>query len=348
MSIPAYQLQSLAGDNYAKKRVIKKQHKQYETEEPRTQVSGKINDDIKSVFDGILRNLQMQLTAISVAEATVDIGINNPDAEMEEEFEDLRPRDDTYTIQGVIGGLARLVGLAFELKFLFAKLAEIKKGVLPSIDFPRIQTAFDKVDSAYGNYGESGFLLALSEVVEDREGKGLPVPQTDKLMDMYELRMEECRDALLALEGNVYNQNLTSISLPNKPDEVMPVAEYKFLMDLKREGFLDDDFEILSGMRSELFRRIGREDDDSTIGTYESSSGSDVDSGSGSDSDDDDSSGQSYYAPSSVFSSAQNSRQSGHHSHASRGSQGMGLAGGVRYTIPQHQKLHGGFPLRYY
>lgn len=345
MSIPAYQLQSLAGDNYAKKRVKVKLHKQYETEEQRTQASGKIDDNVKTIFDSILRNLQMQLTTISVAEATVSMN-----------DEDFEPEEETmqYTTQGIIGGFAKLVGLAFELKFLFTKLGELKKGVLPSLDYPRIRTMLDKVDEAYGNYGDNGFLLALSEVVEMRERAGLAVPQTDRLLDMYEQKMDDCREMLLALEGNVYSQKLKGVFLESdvNKENFIPVEDYKFFLKLKDEGYLDEDFEIASAhSRASFFRRLGQEDPDlSTIGSYESGSESD-ETEETEESDSDDESGSSYYAPTgSVFSSAQGSRQSGHHSHSSRGSNvsGMGLSGGVVYTIPQHQKLHGAYPLRYY
>jgi hypothetical protein len=176
----------------------------------------------------------------------------------------------------------------------------------------------------------------------------------DKLMNMYEKKMEECEEILARLEGNVYNQNLTGVLLAKdrgRPDSVeMTKADYQLLVDLAEEGFLHpDDFSIATGMRSALFRRLGERDpdDNSTIGTYQSSSDEESEEESS-----DDSSGSSYYAPSSrsgsVFSSAQNSRQSGHHSHSSRGSDGSGLVGGRVYKIPQQQRIHGGLPLRYY
>ena len=383
MSIPDYQLQSLAGDNYAKKRVKAKQHKQYETEERRTQVSGKINDDIKTISTGIIENLQLQLTTINVAEATASIidtteynqkegesvegsyeegegeSIEGSDEERDSdddtfttddvtEYETVKnnPYSTNLTTQGIIGGFSKLVGLSYQLVFLFTKLGEIKKGSSPAIDYPRISTALNTVDKAYGNYGVSGFLLRLSEVVEERERAGLKVPETDRLMDMYELKMEECRDMLLALEGNVYNQKLEGVFLSDDVDKKFFIDRkmYEMLLSLKKDGFLrGDDFSIATGAKSEVFRRLGldKPDDDSTLGSYSS--------GSGSDSDDD---------SASMFSqgsqqSGHASQQSGHHSHSSHGTQasavsGNGLYGGVLYTIPQHQKIHGRFPLRYY
>ena len=360
--IPAYQLNSLAGDIIAKKRVVAKQHKQYETEEQRTLASGKIDDNVKSVFELILKNLQMQLTTLSVAEATVG---------MDERYNDQgdleAPEDMQYTTQGVIGGFAKLVGFSFELKFLFTKLQELKKGVLPSLDYPRISVAFAKVREAYGVFedeedGGYGFLLVLRNVIQARNQAGLQVPQVDKLMNMYEKKMEECEEILARLQGNVYQQSLTGVLLERDkkadPNAVeMTKAEYQHLVDLAEEGFLhDDDFSIATNMRSAFFRRIGQRDpdDDSTLASYESSSGSEDEESSS----DDDSSGTSYTAPRSVFSSAQSSRQSGHHSHGHlHGSQqgsvgsnvsGNGLSGGRVYKIPQQQRIHGGLPLRYY
>jgi hypothetical protein len=371
MSIPNYQLQSLAGDNYAKRRVIKKQHKQYETEEQRAQASGKMSDDIKSVFDGIIRNLQLQLTTIKVSEAIVGIEQDQEEA-FDEEGQLLQPQGLQYTTQGVIGGFAKLVGLAFELKILFAKLMELKKGVLPSLDYPRISSLMDQVYNAFGVFEdpddtENGFLGVLRKVVLERQRIGLPVPQIDGLISMYEKKMQECSEMLLRIEGNTYNQNLRGVFLPKdaiKQKNFIPVDKYIEILDeLVNRGFLrEEDYSVITGRQSaldELFQAVPDEDDNSTIATYETGS---YISSSDEESSDDDSSGTSYQAPSSrssrsnnsVFSSAQNSRQSGHHSHGSRGSnqsvnsQGMGLSGGVRYMIPQHQKLHGQYPLRYY
>ena len=56
MSIPSYQFPSLEGENVAKRRVMAKAKKGFETEEQRAVKSGQVDDSIKNVYQMILAN----------------------------------------------------------------------------------------------------------------------------------------------------------------------------------------------------------------------------------------------------------------------------------------------------
>jgi hypothetical protein len=291
MSIPSYQFASLEGENIAKRRVMTKAKKGFETEEQRAVKSGKIGDGIKNIYQLIIANLELQLTTITVAEAFVSTMAYEP---VENDEDGIEAERELHSY--LIASLGKLVNLASTLYNLIGRLGdEIVKGgnvANPSVDIGKIFTLMDEVDKAYGEYGKTGLNNAFAVMVDVLSERGQPVPQLDGLLEIWEVANLESRTRLEKLQRNEYGVELQSIKIPIRegrdvnPERQANIAsgnerrnfskiEYELLLDLKKKGFLrDDDFtSVYSG-------------DDRSFATGSSYSSDDTGSEEG-DSDDD-------------------------------------------------------------
>ena len=350
MSIPSYQFPSLEGENIAKRRVMKKAKKGFETEEQRAVKSGQVDDNIKSVYQMILANLEMQLTTISVTEAFVKTMAYDPYSDED----DADPEQELHSY--LIGSLGKLVNLSTTLNMLVGRLKDqiIKSGRsnVPSVEISKIFTLMGEVDDAYGEFGRTGLSKSFSVMIDALNDRGQSVPQIDGLLEIWEVSNFDARDKLEKLQKNEYGVDLERIKIPIRkgrtvnPDRMADIAsgaerrewskeEYKLLLELKKNGYLtEDDFTSVYGG-----------DGDRSIVTF-SEGESESDEG---DSDDD------------TMSRSERSRSSAS-SRASSGLQGLfrgdmagyGLSGGAVYSLPLQPKrvlnMSSGYayPLRYY
>ena len=355
MSIPSYQFPSLEGENIAKRRVMAKAKKGFETEEQRAVKSGQVDDNIKSVYQMILANLELQLSTISVTEAFVKTMSYEPYAEVD--YDERSMENDEKELQSyLIGSLGKLVNLSTTLNTLVGRLKDqiIKSGRsnVPSVEISKIFTLMGEVDDAYGEFGKTGLSKSFSVMIDALNERGELVPQIDGLLEIWEVSNFDARDKLEKLQKNEYGVDLERIKIPIRkgrtvnPDRSANIAsgaerrewskeEYKLLLELKKNGYLkDDDFtSVYSGA--------------SYQSEYSSDEGeSESDEG---DSDDDTMS----RSASSRASSAYVLRRRRHFDDSSSSS-GSGLSGGAVYSLPLQPKrvlnMSSGFayPLRYY
>jgi hypothetical protein len=358
MSIPSYQFASLEGDNIAKRRVMVKAKKGFETEEQRAVKSGKIDDNIKNVYRSIISNLELQLTTITVAEAFIST------MAYEQAEDDVEAERELHSY--LIGSLGKLVSLASTLYNLISRLGDeiVKSGnpANPSVDIGKIFSLMDDVDNAYGEYGKSGLNKSFAVMVDVLSERGQPVPQLDGLLEIFEVANFESRTRLEKIQRNEYGVELQSIKIPiregrtvnqGRRDDIatgaeqrnFSKAEYQLLVDLKKRGLLrDDDFtSVYSGEDDRSFASSSRSGSSGTSYYAEDSS----DEG---DSDDDTMSrSASSRASSGRVFRPERMRRNYFDSGSSSSSSGSGL-----YTIP-HQPRMGhnmasgyAVPLRYY
>ena len=380
MSIPSYQFASLQMENDAKKRVMKRAKKGFETEEQRATQSGRIASSIKNVYNTITANLEMQRTTITVAEAFIQsiaysaVVYHGPapfraeeDASMstgETDVSDIAKENSLGSY--IFASLGKLVNLASQLVGLVNKLGDeviaTGKPATPSIGVSKIISTMDEIDRLYGNWGVSGLARSISVMAVALQNSGNYPPQLDGLLHLWEENNMEARDILERIQKNQYTAILKSVRIPSKSTN--PVrrgdiargeerrdftkSEYELMLELRRKGFLtgDDFTSVYSG-----------EGDDATISTYGTFSS--ATSSSGGDSDDEfsgsDDSGPSYYAEMSLGDQTEyfaNLPQAetvymprGYFDRddstvSSRGSSGSGL-----YTLPFGRS---GVPMRYY
>jgi hypothetical protein len=300
MSIPSYQFASLQMENDAKKRVMKRAKKGFETEEQRAFKSGRIESSIKNVYNTITANLEMQRTTIVVAEsfihsitysAVVDHGpalrYEDEASVGEGEMADIAKENSLGSY--IIASLGKLVSLSSQLVLLVNKLRDeviaTGKPATPSIGVSKIISIMDEIDSLYGDWGKSGLAKSISVMAIALQDSGNYLPQLDGLLDIWEGNNKLARDTLEKIQKNQYTATLESINIPSKTTNAVRRAniargeerrdftksEYELLLELRDQGFLTGDD----------FTSVYMGDDDATISTYGSFS-------SASSSDDDD------------------------------------------------------------
>ena len=364
MSIPSYQFASLEGDNIAKRRVMVKAKKGFETEEQRAVKSGKIDDSIKNVYQLIIANLELQLTTITVAEAFISTMAYEPVEEGDEDGLGAERELHSY----LIGSLGKLVNLASTLNSLISKLRDeiVKSGnpANPSVDIGKIFSLMDEVDNAYGQSGQSGLNKAVIVMANVLAERGQPVPQLDGLLEIFEVANLDSRTKLEKIQRNEYGVELQSINIPIRQgrevnqDRLNAIAtgeerrnfskaEYQLLLDLKKRGLLrEDDFtSVYGGDDDRSFASSSRSG--SSVTSYYAEESSDEGE---SDSDDDTmSSSASSRSSGRVFRPNRYvPRQRNYFDDSSSSSSGSGL-----YTIPhQPSRIHNmssgyAVPLRY-
>lgn len=384
--IPSYQFASLAGENVAKGRVMKTAKKGFQTEEQRAIKSGKVSDNLKNIYNSIIGNLKLQISTIETADALASTIEGNVGADILSYF---------------IATIGKLVNLSRQLTLLIDGLGDMIRRTgnqaNPSVDIGKIFNLMDDVDNAYGTWGEgSGLLATFSDMIQAFfEDEDAQPPQIDGLLEIFENANVDNRDALLKLQRNEYGVDLKDVQIPIRrgrqvnPNRARDIAtgeerrnftkdEYKMLLELKRQGILqEDDFtSVYSGDDGTIFS--GSNGSSSGTSFYAEYSDSDDDTGvptasiirgrnaRESDSDDDTatrSSSSRGNTSSSSSSSGSNYNPFGEFRYVarrgrptyymeeekSRGSSGSGL-----YSIPQQQKrvlnMASGYaiPLRYY
>jgi hypothetical protein len=270
MSIPSYQFASLQMENDAKKRVMKRAKKGFETEEQRAIKSGKVVDSIKNVYKSILANLALQKTTIIVAKSFVESIANDPlqPAKIDDEstVSDFSVATEDVSkerglISYLIASLGKLVGLASQLVNLITALRDevISSGkpASPSIDIAKIISLMDDVDKEYGNWGVSGLAKALAVMVDGLYEVGQYPPQLDGLLNIWEESNGDAREALEKIQNNQYISEYQNVNIPSKTTDPtrraeiasgresrdFTGAEYKLLTELRKKGLLSgDDF----------------------------------------------------------------------------------------------------------
>lgn len=307
MSIPSYQFASLQMENDAKKRVMKRAKKGFETEEQRAIKSGRVVDSIKNVYNTITANLEMQKSTIEIAlqyikSMAYSVIIDEPPRGFadDEGMEGTVASNKEDAVVGaerslgsfIFASLGKLVKLSFEFVGLVNALGDevlaTGKPATPSIGINKIISLMADVDRLYGNWGVDGLAKAISVLEVGLREKGQYPPQLDGLLDLWEENNREAGFILQRIQTNQYTATLKSVHIPSKTKD--PVRrgdiargeerrdftgkEYKLMMQLRSKGLLSgDDFtSVYSG-----------EDDDATISTYGTFS-----SASSSDDDDDD------------------------------------------------------------
>ena len=310
MSIPSYQFASLQMENDAKKRVMKRAKKGFETEEQRATQSGRIASSIKNVYSTIIANLEMQKTTIVIAEAyiksvayeaviyrTQQMNFDEDASLIDNEGDNKQERSLGSYLFATLG---KIVSLSSQLVSLVNKLGEevyaTGKPATASIGITKIITLMEDVDKLYGNWGISGLSKSLSVMATALQNSNTYPPQLDGLLDLWEENNFDARDILEKIQSNQYTTSLKSIRIPSKSTN--PVRrgekrdytskEYELLLELRKKGLLSgDDFTSVYS---------GEDRDDSTISTFgtfssaTSSNGGDSDD-EFSDSDSDDESG---------------------------------------------------------
>ena len=309
MSIPSYQFASLQMENDAKKRVMKRAKKGFETEEQRAIKSGRVVDSIKNVYNTITANLEMQKSTIEIAlqyikSMAYSVIIDEPpDLNFDDEGTEGTTVVKTVVKENAVVGaerslgsfifasLGKLVKLSFEFVGLVNALGDevlaTGKPATPSIGINKIIGLMSDVDRLYGNWGVDGLAKAISVLEVGLREKGQYPPQLDGLLDLWEENNREAGFILQRIQTNQYTATLKSVHIPSKTKD--PVRrgdiargeerrdftgkEYKLMMQLRSKGLLSgDDFtSVYSG-----------EGDDSTIstyGTFSSASSSDDDDG---------------------------------------------------------------------
>ncbi len=306
MSIPSYQFASLQMENDAKKRVMKRAKKGFETEEQRAIKSGRVIDSIKNVYNTITANLEMQKSTIEIAlqyikSMAYSVIIDNPpDLNFDDEGTEGTAVVKENAVVGaerslgsfIFASLGKLVKLSFEFVGLVNALGDevlaTGKPATPSIGINKIIGLMADVDSLYGNWGISGLAKAISVLEVGLREKGQYPPQLDGLLDLWEENNREAGFILQRIQTNQYTATLKSVHIPSKTKDMVrrgdiargeerrdfTSEEYKLMLQLRQKGLLSgDDFtSVYSG-----------EDDDATISTYGTLS-----SASSSDDDDDD------------------------------------------------------------
>ena len=287
MSIPSYQFASLNMENNAKKRVMKRAKKGFETEEQRSIKSGKIVDSIKNVYKSIISNLEMQKTTIIIARAFVDSIASSEIGEEEYDYSDDDPKNPEYLqpideasevsvvavkekslISYLIASLGKLVSLANELVNLIKALREevqaTGKPASPSIDIAKIVKLMQDVDNLYGNWdGDTGLAHSMHVMVDSLFKQGSYPPQIDGLLGLWEGNNSKARELLEEIQTNQYKTEYKSVNIPSKSKEPRRQrdiasgreqrdytgAEYKLMVELRRKGLLSgDDFtSVFSG-----------------------------------------------------------------------------------------------------
>jgi len=307
MSIPSYQFASLQMENDAKKRVMKRAKKGFETEEQRAVKSGRIESSIKNVYNTITANLEMQRTTIVVAEAFIrsvaySAVVEHAPALVIEDDDEGNMGRGTQTDRTdiakenslgsyIFASLGKLVALASQLVMLVRKLGDeviaTGKPATPSIGVSKIISTMDDINSLYGEWGESGLAKSISVMATALRNSGNYPPQLDGLLHLWNQNRMEARNMLERIQANQYNNSLESVNIPSKTTNMVRRAniargeekrdftksEYELLIELRKQGFLtgDDFTSVYSG------------DDDATISTFGTLS-----SASSSDDDDDD------------------------------------------------------------
>jgi len=375
MSIPSYQFASLEGDNIAKRRVMTKAKKGFETEEQRAIKSGKIGDNIKNIYQAIISNLELQITTITVAEAfVITTAYEDENQSVYDEASFDGSTDTGSTSVGLerelhsflIASIGKIVNLASTLNGLIARLRdEIRKSgnpANPSVDIGKIFSLMDAVDKAYGQSKQTGLNKAVSVMAQTLSERGQLVPQLDGLLEIFEVANFESRSMLEKIQRNEYGVELKSISIPIREGRQVNMerradiasgleqrnfskAEYQLLLALRKQGLLKDDD----------FTSVYNGDDDMSFATgssgtsyYAEESSDEGDSDEG-DSDDDTMSSSASSRASSRIAFRPNRDRRGYFSSSSTSSSGSGL-----YTIP-HQPRMGhnmasgyAVPMRYY
>lgn len=281
MSIPSYQFASLNMENDAKKRVMKRAKKGFETEEQRSIKTGKIIDSIKNVYKSIISNLEMQKTTIIIARAFVDSIASSEIEEEAYEYDDDDPKNPEYLqpigddeasegsvialkekglISYLIASLGKLVSLADQLVNLIKALREevqaTGKPASPSIDIAKIVKLMQDVDNLYGNWdGDTGLAHSMHVMVDSLYKQGSYPPQIDGLLDLWEKNNNRSREILEEIQTNQYKTEYKSVNIPSKskePRRQRDIAsgreqrdftgdEYKLLVELRRKGFVSGD-----------------------------------------------------------------------------------------------------------
>ena len=269
--IPAYQFPSLNGENVAKRRVMQKAKKGFETEEQRAIKSGQIDDSIKSVFEAILANLRLQLSTVTTADALTLTIVGDLDADVK---------------SFLIATLAKLAGLSTQLTILIEKLTEaIRDAGKTTIDLSKIVALMNEVDRRYGTWGTelqegTGLRQHFNDLLnsfegandEDSQDTGVGYPiQIDGLLEIWEVSHGNNRDAIDRLQRNEYRTDLESIYIPSKTKNINRLRdiaegerrtvtrdEYKLLLDMRKRGLVrGDDFtdavSVISGANSSIF-----------------------------------------------------------------------------------------------
>lgn len=299
MSIPSYQFASLQMENDAKKRVMKRAKKGFETEEQRAIKSGRVVDSIKNVYSTIIANLEMQKSTIVIAEAFIESvayeavvyrppRINfDDDASLMGDEEDKQERSLGSYLFATLG---KIVSLSSQLVSLVKKLGEevyaTGKPATASIGITKIISLMEDIDKLYGNWGVSGLAKAISVMATALQNSKTYPPQLDGLLQLWEENNMSARDILEKIQSNQYTTSFESINIPSKTKNPVRRAniargeekrdytskEYKLLLQLRQKGLLSgDDFTSVYS---------GEDGDDSTIstfGTLSSASSSDSD-----------------------------------------------------------------------
>ena len=288
MSIPSYQFASLQMENDAKKRVMKRAKKGFETEEQRAIKSGRVVDSIKNVYSTIIANLEMQKSTIVIAEAyiksvayeaviyrTQQMNFDEDASLIDNEGDNKQERSLGSYLFATLG---KIVSLSSQLVSLVKKLGEevyaTGKPATPSIGITKIITLMEDVDKLYGNWGVSGIAKSISVMAIALQNSNTYPPQLDGLLQLWEENNMSARDILEKIQSNQYTTSLESINIPSKTKNPVRRAniargeekrdytskEYKLLLQLRQKGLLSgDDFTSVYS---------GEDGDDSTISTF--------------------------------------------------------------------------------
>jgi hypothetical protein len=252
MSIPSYQFASLEGENIAKRRVMTKAKKGFETEEQRAVKSGKIDENIKNIYKAIIANLELQLTTLQVGNAVGTGAVGEYGAELD--------RIDENMVSKVISVLGRLVRLSSQLKTLIESLRDVSavSNKPTAFDTQKIVSLIEEVDRERGTDNQAGFGMVVGAIIEAILENNLNPDNINRLEDIYTKNTTASLKTLSDMERNAYQSDLTSITIPIREGRTVNIErradiasgaeqrnfsrqEYELLLQLREDGLLQDD-----------------------------------------------------------------------------------------------------------
>lgn len=264
MSIPSYQFPSLAGENIAKRRVMKRAKKGFETEEQRAIKSGKVDDNIKNIFKAIIANLELQISTLQIGKA-FGASVVGEEGRIDEVDESM--------VSKVIGTLGRLVRLSSQFVVLMNSLKDLAiSNNRPTFDTGKIFQLLNQIERERGDFNNSGFGLLLGFVTEALIEDERNPDDVYALDFLYGENLNKGVTILNQFDNNAYQAELKDVQIPIRegrnvnPERARAIAtgeerrnftaeEYVILKRLHDEGLLqDDDFtSVYSGDDGTIF-----------------------------------------------------------------------------------------------
>lgn len=264
MSIPSYQFPSLAGENIAKRRVMKRAKKGFQTEEQRAIKSGKVDDNIKNIFKAVISNLELQISTIQIGKA-IGASVIGEEGAINEVDESM--------VSKVVGTLGRLVRLSSQFVVLMNSLGDLAiSNNRPTFDTGKIFQLLNQVERERGNFNASGFGLLLGFITEALIEDDRNPDDVYALDFLYGENLNKGVAILNQFDNNAYQAELKDVQIPIRqgrninPERTRAIAtgeerrnftaqEYVILKRLHDEGVLgDDDFtSVYSGDDGTIF-----------------------------------------------------------------------------------------------